>query len=322
MTRHGRFRAAGAQPWCDAWTTALRISGFDEAGFAEHISAILPHRAVTEAHVRAWARGPTPPPGDILWAGLRLAGVDVLTVLEAVGPQTKEIGDSWPAGLGRSVEGLADLQLDDERLAAAEGLHCKPDGRVVADLSALTRQYGLLNDTIAPRTLLPAVTGHHHWLLKLLTDAPPPEYRRQLSAILGETAMLCGWLAFLLEDGRGARSYWAFAHELAGEYANEALEAQVLIARSLLCSSMPHGGRGGDPGLALALPTQRPGNCTGAPWRGGCPRAPHLSVQSTSRLRPGRPCTFSAWQVRLSTSHRWCDCAEVRRLRERLQLLA
>lgn len=106
-----------------------RISGFDEAGFAEHISAILPHRAVTEAHVRAWARGPTPPPGDILWAGLRLAGVDVLTVLEAVGPQTKEIGDSWPAGLGRSVEGLADLQLDDERLAAAEGLHCKPDGR-------------------------------------------------------------------------------------------------------------------------------------------------------------------------------------------------
>jgi len=248
VTRHGRFRAAGAHPWCDAWTTALRISGLDEAGFAEHVSAILPNRAITEAHVRAWARGPTPPPGDILWAGLRLAGVDLLAVLEAVEPRAHGAAESSAPPFEVSVEGLVSLQLDNERLAAAEGVHYKPDARLLADLSALTHQYGLLNDTIAPRTLLPAAAGHHYRLVKLLTDAPPPEYRRQLSAIVGETAMLCGWLAFLLEDGRGARSYWASAHELAGDYADEALEAQVLIARSLLCSSMPHGGRGGDPG--------------------------------------------------------------------------
>ncbi|HZV48627.1 MAG TPA: hypothetical protein VFD49_02525 [Candidatus Dormibacteraeota bacterium] len=71
--------------------------------------------------------------------------------------------------------------------------------------------------------------------------------------VAGKAAMLDGWLAFLVDDRRTARSRWGFADDLAREIGDERLRAHVLIARSSLVSSLSHGGRGGESWLTIAL---------------------------------------------------------------------
>jgi hypothetical protein len=99
--------------------------------------------------------------------------------------------------------------------------------------------------------LLPAISAHHDLLAQLLQDLPAPQVRQSLAAAAGGAAMLEGWLAFLLDDRRGARARWAYADVLAQEIGDMQLHAHVLIARSSLASSLPHGG--GESQMAVSL---------------------------------------------------------------------
>jgi tetratricopeptide (TPR) repeat protein len=143
--------------------------------------------------------------------------------------------------------------IDRDRLNAAHDGLSSLDRRIVEDLSALTRAFGSLNDTVAPRTLLPFTRGYYGWLVKLLDVRGPQPLRNEVASIVGQTAMLVGWLLFLTEDRGEARSYWATAHDLSREFANELLYAHVLVARSSLSSSLPHGGRDGDSSVSIPL---------------------------------------------------------------------
>ncbi len=121
--------------------------------------------------------------------------------------------------VGRDAADLLDVlqcvAIDPDRLQAAAWGETRVDRRLIDDLAALTREYWCLYHTLAPRTLLPA-TGAHLDLVCRLLEAAPLHLRRDLGLVAGEAAMLDGWLAFLV-------------------------------------SSLPHGGRGGESWLAIAL---------------------------------------------------------------------
>ncbi|HLH70452.1 MAG TPA: hypothetical protein VKY90_15900 [Candidatus Dormibacteraeota bacterium] len=150
------------------------------------------------------------------------------------------------------------VAIDPDRLQAAAWGETRVDRRLIDDLAALTREYWCLYHTLAPRTLLPA-TGAHLDLVCRLLEAAPLHLRRDLGLVAGEAAMLDGWLAFLVDDRRTARSRWGFADDLVRKIGDERLRAHVLIARSSLVSSLPHGGRGASRGWRSPCSTRRSG---------------------------------------------------------------
>ena len=262
LTSSGRYVAEARQQPCADFAEAQVRTGLSDGDFAAQLQAILPHRTIRERHIRCWKRGPTPPPGDVLWWAMRLAGMLESGRASLEGRRTEGEGSrrAWigePPSPGASLleeaaRGLA-TRLDRDRLTAAHDGVSALDLRVVEDLATLTRTLGTLNDTVAPRTLLPFARGYYGWLAKLLDVQGPQPLRHEVASIVGQTAMLVGWLLFLAEDRGEARSYWTTAHDLSREFADELLYAHVLVARSSLCSSLPHGGRDGDSSISIPM---------------------------------------------------------------------
>lgn len=258
-----RFSQDAASQARRAFALAHELSDLGESEFAEQLSASLPSRTISADHVGAWKAGPTPPPGDVLYHALRLAGLDVLSGLQAIAagaeppsdPAMKPAGGGGPhlPSLDSKPPDLSGFPFDFERINAGCSGLCRPDSRMLRDLSALTGQYARLNDTVSPATLAYQVHSHYLRLRGLLSVTSPPALRQPLGSITGETAMLLGWLAFLLEDWHDARRLWGEAQGLAEEFDEDELLAHVLIARSSLVSCLPHGGRGGSPSLSISL---------------------------------------------------------------------
>ncbi|MDQ6949089.1 MAG: hypothetical protein M3256_23225 [Actinomycetota bacterium] len=270
LTSYRRYAGdVRCQP-CAVFAEAQILTGLSDSGFAGQLAAILPHRTIGEDEVRAWKRGPTPPTGDVLWAAMRLAGVDLLAVLgdspkrsqrdqegtsggDGLSPQSGVPGGVPEASLPGGAMGELRVDVDRDRLTAAHNGLSTLDLRVVEDLSILTRTLGSLNDTVAPKSLLPIARDYYAWLTRLLQSPGPQPLRDEVASVVGQTAMLIGWLSFLVDDRGQARSYWSVAHKLSREFNNQLLYAHVLIARSSLCSSLPHGGRDGDTTVTIPL---------------------------------------------------------------------
>jgi tetratricopeptide (TPR) repeat protein len=244
---------------------AMERLGQPPAVFVETINHRLGRQVVSLPMLGLWGRGVGQPPADVWVTAVALAGADMTALVQSLcaegTPQADvselrsalEVALQQPSQAGSGNEAHPDVRLDEERVVAVVGGGRPVDGRMGADLAELTRHYCALYDTMAPSSLLPVMDGHHRLLCGLLTGAADSRLRRDLAATLGETAMMLGWLCFLVEDRRQAQAHWESAGELAAEHGDQALGAHVLIARSQLISCLPHGGRGGDPALAIAL---------------------------------------------------------------------
>jgi hypothetical protein len=257
LARHPRFPANPLGLVRRVMRSARTKGNMDEVQFAALLQAALPHRTISAAMVRAWEEKPPPPTGDVVMVAMGLLGLDLAVQLEESAAAAPSDGVPIAGDLGgndaaRLLDVLALAGVEPDRLRAAARGETRLDRRLVDDLVALTREYWCLYHTIAPRTLLPTTSGHLD-LLRRLLDAAPPHLRRELGSVAGETAMLDGWLAFLLDDRRTARSRWSYANDLAHEIGDGCLHAHVLIARSSLASSLPHGGQGGESRLAVTL---------------------------------------------------------------------
>src|SRR5205807_10578999 len=91
--------------------------------------------------------------------------------------------------------------LDWDRLGTLlRGQADAADEPLLDDLEALTRSYGRQIESMAPMSLLPALRSHLSVLTGCLQAAPPPELRRRLLSLTGRTAVMTGWLSYLLEN--------------------------------------------------------------------------------------------------------------------------
>jgi hypothetical protein len=244
LARHPRFSADPLKLVRRVMWAARTRDNMEEAQFAALLQAALPHRTINAAMVRAWEEKPPPPTGDVLMVAMGLLGLDLAVQLQESldrppGPGARSTIDSAGNDAVGLLDVLASAAADPDRLGSAARSNTRLDRRLLDDLAALTREYWCLYHTIAPPTLLPATSGHLD-LLRRLMDAAPLHLRSELGSIAGETAMLDGWLAFLLDDRRTAPSRWGFADDLARDIGDSHLHGHVLIARSSIAS---HGGQ-------------------------------------------------------------------------------
>ncbi len=127
------------------------------------------------------------------------------------------------------------------------------DPLLLDDLSALTRSYMRQAETLAPRSLLPALRSHLTILTGALKASQPPVARRRLLSMAAETAAMAGRLSHLLENRGDANSWCSYARELAAEAGDETMVALALTLTRLQHTPIPYGNHGGDNRVALAL---------------------------------------------------------------------
>lgn len=127
------------------------------------------------------------------------------------------------------------------------------DAPLLDDLSALTRSYMRQAETLAPRSLLPALRSHLTMLTGALQASQPPDARRRLLTMAAETAAMAGRLSHLLENRGDANAWCSYARELAQEAGDESVVALSLTLNRLQHTPIPYGNYGGDNRKALAL---------------------------------------------------------------------
>jgi hypothetical protein len=253
LARHPNFAADPLSLVRRVMRRARDHVGANEGEFADLLHSALPGRTITAAIVQSWEQKPPPPPGDVLAVALGLLGRNLAIELEEHPTSVVATAYGFPS-LDRRDPAfeLVWSGLDTARLQAAAAGN-RPDQRLVDDLAVITEEYWCLYHRMAPRSLQPIVAAHHDLMRRLLANTPTQSLRQLLAGALGEAAMLDGWLSFLLDDRRTARSRWALADDLAHEFANDPLHAHVLIARSSLASTLPQGGRTGESTVAITL---------------------------------------------------------------------
>lgn len=143
--------------------------------------------------------------------------------------------------------------LDWERLAAPAPPSDRVDEHLFQDLRTLTDGYARQVEVLGPQSLAPALRSHLAMLSGFLQASQPPAMRRRLQSLAGETAALAGRLAHLIENRSDAHACWTFAAGLAREAEDGELLAFVLALWRSQHSSIPHGGRGGEPTRAIRL---------------------------------------------------------------------
>ncbi len=144
--------------------------------------------------------------------------------------------------------------VDWDRLSAlVRGQATAADEPLLDDLEALTNSYSRQVESMAPMSLLPAMRNHLGVLTRSLQALPQAELRRRLLSLTGETAVLTGWLSYLVENRGDARTSWAYALELARESGDDTLFAFTLSMQRLLHSTIPSRGRFGNTARALVL---------------------------------------------------------------------
>src|SRR6202022_592708 len=127
------------------------------------------------------------------------------------------------------------------------------DAPLLNDLETLTRTYARHVDSLAPRSLLPAMRSHLAILTGSLNASQPPDVRRRLQGLASETAALAGWLSHLLDNRGDAHACWTYARQLADEAGDGEVLAFTLALRRSQHSSVSYGGSYGDNRRALAL---------------------------------------------------------------------
>jgi hypothetical protein len=139
---------------------------------------------------------------------------------------------------------------DAERMSVFGG---PVDAPTLEGLEAITVDYSRRYHTAPPVSLLPAVDHHLNHLRGLLLESQRPGLHRGLLQIAGRTAGLAGLLAFRRDNRGDARQRYVLAEQYAREAGDGPGEAFIWTARSLLASSVPGGGLGGDTARALNL---------------------------------------------------------------------
>jgi hypothetical protein len=125
------------------------------------------------------------------------------------------------------------------------------DAPTLEALEAITVDYSRRYHTAPPVSLLPAVDHHLKHLHGLLLESQRPRLRRGLLQIAGRTAGLAGLLVFSRDNRGDARHRYALAEQYAREAGDGPGIAFIWTARSLLASSVPGGGLGGDTARSL-----------------------------------------------------------------------
>lgn len=159
-----------------------------------------------------------------------------------------------------------------ERVASAFDRPITPDAGLIDGAAAVTAslRYAYYAYTSSPDELLEPTLGQLRRLSRWLDEPLPEETRRQATAVASDSADLSGWLAYVTGRRTEARTYFDAARELAQDVDDHARAARALGALSLLQSSMPRGGEGGDTPSALRLLEQATvlaGKGTSAPVR-------------------------------------------------------
>ncbi|MGH8932213.1 MAG: helix-turn-helix domain-containing protein [Egibacteraceae bacterium] len=153
---------------------------------------------------------------------------------------------------GAAVERIAlhgDRAVDASLIAAHEDL-----ADTLASLHRVTR----------PDVLLGQVAGHADTLYGRLDRPMGVADRRRLDVVAVESHVQAGMLAFQARDRTIARRYFALAVGVADDARDETLRALALAGSSLLHSSIPTGGVGGETERAVELLRRAAAHAQGA----------------------------------------------------------
>jgi transcriptional regulator with XRE-family HTH domain len=143
--------------------------------------------------------------------------------------------------------------LDWDRLSTLINGTGPADSYLLDDLRTLTRCYARQVESLAPRSLLPALRSHLAMLTGSLQTFQPDTIRRQLRSLAAETAALAGRLSHLLENRGDAQACWSYAKALATEAQDSSTYAFTLVLQRCQHSSVVYGGQNGDTSRALEL---------------------------------------------------------------------
>lgn len=210
-----------------------------------------------DAHmIGRWERGvrrPTPRYVALL-CELFQRGADELGLVDDAAPAVPKENDVRRRQFLQYLAAMGGVTvLDWERLAAPSPATDRIDEYLFQDLRTLTDGYARQVEVLGPRSLAPALRSHLAILSGSLQASQPPTMRRRLQSLAGETAALAGRLAHLMENRNEAHACWTFAAGLAREAQDGELLAFVLALWRSQHSSIPHGGRGGEPARAIRL---------------------------------------------------------------------
>jgi hypothetical protein len=140
-----------------------------------------------------------------------------------------------------------------ERIAADLGRTDRVDKSLVTSHGQLADVLAGLHRSSRPDVLLDQVAKHADDLLGLFDRHMAGTTRRQLDIIATESCLQAGMLAFLSGDRTAARHHFAMAQKAADDAGDDTLRAWTLGASSMLVSSIPTGGVGGDTDRAVKL---------------------------------------------------------------------
>jgi hypothetical protein len=134
---------------------------------------------------------------------------------------------------GLAATGLAP-QLDMDHIISARAAPQHVDEALISSLRAVTNEYARQRQTAGPAILLQPVLGHLRYLKALFNGDMAQSVRAELAVVLGETAVLAGWLSFLTENLGEARAHYSYARSVAVDIGERTLNAHTLIAESAL----------------------------------------------------------------------------------------
>ncbi|MGH8931827.1 MAG: helix-turn-helix domain-containing protein [Egibacteraceae bacterium] len=138
-----------------------------------------------------------------------------------------------------------------ERLAAPADRGV--DSSLVSSHEALADTMATAHRMVRPDILVTPVTKHADELLTLLDRPLSPADRARLHEVTAAVCAHAGTLAFSLDDPIRARRYFSLARDVADDSGDDVLHAQALGVSSAVHSSLPRGGRGGNPSRAIAM---------------------------------------------------------------------
>jgi transcriptional regulator with XRE-family HTH domain len=140
-----------------------------------------------------------------------------------------------------------------ERIAAHIGRRDRVDTGLVAAVEDFTHVLAGVNSATRPDILIGPVASHADLILGWLDRPMSETSRRRLDVAAVESHIQTAILAFLGGDRTTSRRYFAVARAVADESGNPTLITQTLAASSVLHSSIPQGGQGGNTRRAVAL---------------------------------------------------------------------
>ncbi len=138
-----------------------------------------------------------------------------------------------------------------ERLAAPADRGV--DSSLVSGHEHLADTIAMAHRMVRPDILVTPVTKHADELLTLLDRPLSPVDRVRLNAVTAAVCAHAGTLSFGLDDPVRARRYFSLARDVADDSDDDVLHAQALGVSSAVHSSLPRGGRGGNPPRAIAM---------------------------------------------------------------------